>query len=335
VLSPPEVTTADALMVPPLTGTVAPGQQDVHPVHVDRADVLAIGADEATGQAVQLSVRAPDGSTTEIGAVDVEPGPAVLADLTDLPPGDYELVVHGQGDGSADYEVWVATGPELSTTPGADRYDGELSDALAGPFLLPGTGTSVEVTAHSPAFDTVLTVLPLGESDASSKLSNDDYSEDCQEPTDSSAVPGSSTPQPPDTGLSSYDSRLSVPTRPGQMYRVYVWPYSSGEGGPYSITTVAAATGGTLSPGQPRSEELTAQGATVFDLPDAAGEVSVQTPGSAVELTVNPGDRRQLTECISPHDLAGARLALTPGPDRTLLIRNLASAPIVVVVTAT
>jgi hypothetical protein len=92
----------------------------------------------------------------------------------------------------------------------------------------------------------------------------------------------------------------------------------------------------TLSLGQPLSQELPPLMSTSVDLPDEAGEITVETPGgSAVELTVNPGPRPELTECISSYDLAGARLALPPGPDRVLLVRNLTPAPAPVVLTAT
>jgi hypothetical protein len=337
VLSPPGVTAQAVALTPAttLTGTVAAGQQELHPVHVDRAEALAIGADEATGQAVRLGLRTPDGTVQEVGADDLAPGPAVRGFRVDLPAGDYQLVVEGQGDGPTDYEVWVATGPELSATPGGGRYDGELSTAVAGPFLFPGTGATVQVTAHSAAFDTILTVSPLGDPEESTKLTNDDHGLTCLEPDDVSAIPGVPTPQgAPAPALTWSDSQLSVPTRRGEVYQVHVRPLSPGVDGPYSISTVEA-TERALSLGQPLSEDLAAQGATTFHLPDDAREVSVETTGGgALELTVNPGGQPRLTECISRIDLAGARLGLTPGSDRALLVQNLAQAPVPVVLTA-
>jgi hypothetical protein len=330
VVVPPVPPDSDPIGGTPLTGTVATGEQDVHPVHVDQGGVLAVGADEATGPAVRLGLRAPDGTVQDVGAADLDPGPGLRALRTDVTPGDYQLLVGGLAEDPVDYEVWLATGPELSTAADASTYDGELDGNVSGPLLLPGTGAPVDVTAHSEAFDTVLTVLPLGGSTDEDKLTNDDYGGDCGAAVDSSAAPGSA-----DSGLTSTDSRLSVPTRAGEVYEVYVEPYSPGEVGSYTITTVAA-TESAPSSGQQLSQELPPLGSASVDLPDDAGEVGVQTPGGgAVELTVNPGRQPQVTECISPYDLAGARLALPPGPDRVLLVRNLASAPTTVVVTVT
>jgi hypothetical protein len=316
-----------------LTGTVAAGEQDVHQVHVDGDGTLAVGADEGAAQAVRLALRAPDGTVHEVGAADVDPGPAVRDFATDLAPGDYQVVVEGRGGDPTDYEIRVATGPELSVTPGGAEFDGELSDAVAGPLLLRGTGASVDITAHSDAFDTVLTVLPLGGSQDSDRLTNDDFgtspSAICTEPLSDT----STALEPPVPGLNRTDSRVSVPTRQGEVYRVYVEPYNSGTGGPYTITGTAQPM---LSLGQPLSQELLRSGATSLDLPDVAAEVSVETTGgSTLELTVNPGSQTQLTVCISRSDPAGVSLPLPSGPDRTLRVQNLTPAPAAVVVTAT
>jgi hypothetical protein len=304
--------------------TVSAGEQDLHPVRVDRAEALAIGADEVTGQAVRLSLKAPDGTEQGTDTFDLDPGPAVRVFQTDLAPGDYQLVIEGTSDDPTDYEVWVAAGPELSTTSEEARYDGELSGTVAGPFLLRGTGDSVEITAHalSDLLDTRLTVLPLSGSEEWDRLINDDVGSFCP----ASLADPFAVPESPIPGLNWTDSWVSVPTREGQVYQVYVQPaYFPGQSGPYSIT-MTTSTVQSLLRGQPLPSELPVLESASFRLPDEAGEVSVETTGgSTLELTVNPGRETQVIECISHNDLAGARLTLPR--DRTGSWSSATSAP--------
>jgi hypothetical protein len=116
------------------------------------------------------------------------------------------------------------------------------------------------------------------------------------------------------------------------VYRVYVTPFEPGTQGTYTVTA-SATTVPVPALGQPVSEEVPPLRAVTFTLPDDAAQVAVVTAEGAVELTLDAaaGD----AECVSPRDLAGTRLALLPGRGRVAVVRDLASTPATVVVTAT
>jgi len=310
-----------------LTGTVAPGESDVTVVDVGEGETVAIGAEESTGRAVRLSLRGPDGTVRGASEADLDPGPAVQALLTDLAPGDHQLVVEAQVDHRTRYEVWLAAGPELSATPAGTTHAGELPGTVAGELLvLRGTGTTVEVTAHSDASSVAVTVQPLGappELDVTSLIV--DY-----------GLGALQCPPDPDTDFARLGVRRSFPTRQGEVYRVYVRSYDADPGQPYSVTAVASPAA-PLALGQASSQRLPSLESASFDLPDDATEVSVAATGDlrALQLTVTTGGGPEPPECVSQHDLAGARLALPEGPDRSLLVLNVGSAPAAVVVTAT